>query len=123
MMKIAEYSAAGIILVLSTAVFADKHDEIRHLLSFVEQSGCEFERNGKVYESEKARSHMEIKYDYVDKYVDETEDFIKYAATESSMSGRKYQVICDGKKQASAEWLKGELSRYRTVSHSAAVSK
>lgn len=123
MMKIAEYSAACIMLFSSTAVFAGTHDEIQNLLLFVEKSGCEFERNGKVYDSGQARSHMERKYDNVDQYVDEAEDFIKYAATESSMSGRKYQVICDGKKQASAEWLKGELSRYRSVSHSAVVSK
>ncbi len=122
-MKIARYIVSLMILVSSMSVLAGKQSEIQHLLSFVEKSGCEFERNGKVYDSAKARSHMERKYGHVKKYVDEAEDFIKYAATESSMSGKKYQVTCNGKTQASAEWLKSELSRYRAGTPSAAVVK
>ena len=109
------------IMVLSSNVQADTQGEIQHLLQYVENSGCEFERNGKVYDSKEARSHIERKYNYVRKYVGETEDFIKYAATESSMSGKKYQVICDGNRQTSAGWLKTELSRYRTENTAAAA--
>jgi hypothetical protein len=97
----------------SLVVLAETQDEIQHLLRYVESSACEFERNGTVYDSKEARSHIERKYNYVESWVDETEDFIKYAATESSMSGRKYHVTCNGKRQASAEWLHDELSRYR----------
>jgi len=119
-MKIARYVAAAFLLASSSLVLADMQDEIQHLLRFVESSGCEFERNGTVYDSKEARSHIERKYDYIESRVDETEDFIKYAATKSSMSGKKYQVTCNGKKQTSAEWLHDELSRYR-ISPSAAA--
>lgn len=92
---------------------ADQPDEVEHLLQYIEQSGCEFERNGSIYNSVDARKHIERKYDYVESFVSETEDFIKYAATESSMSGRKYRVNCNGEKQTSAQWLLDELGRYR----------
>ena len=118
-MKIARYMTAAFLLASSSSVLADMEEEIRHLLGFIESSGCEFERNGTVYDSRKARSHIERKYDYIESRVDQTEDFIKYAATESSMSGRKYQVTCNGKQQASADWLRDELTRYRT-NHAAA---
>lgn len=121
MMKIARYMTAAFILSISFSVFAAMQDEIQHLLQYVEYSGCEFERNGAVYDSKEARSHIERKYDYIKSRVDETEDFIKYAATRSSMSGTKYQVTCDGKQQTSADWLRNELSRYRANPSAAVV--
>ena len=120
-MKIARYLAAVFLLVSSSLVLADMQDEIQHLLRYIESSGCEFERNGTVYDSKEARSHIERKYDYIESRVGNTEDFIKYAATMSSMSGKKYQVTCKGKEQTSAEWLHDELSRYRTSPTAAAV--
>jgi hypothetical protein len=113
MKTIARYLSLALLLFTTPLVQADMHDEIQHLLQFVENSGCEFERNGKVYDSAEARSHIEKKYDYVSSYVDETEDFIRYAATESSISGRKYHVICGDRKLTSADWLHEELLRYR----------
>lgn len=120
-MKIARYIAASCLLASSSFALADMQDEIQHLLRYIESSGCEFERNGTVYDSKKARSHIERKYDYIESRVDETEDFIKYAATESSMSGRKYQVTCNGRQQNSADWLREELSKYRASAAAAAV--
>ena len=120
-MRIARYVAAAFLLASSFMVLADMQDEIRHLLRFVENSDCEFDRNGMVYDSKEARTHIERKYDYIDSRVGNTEEFIKYAATRSSMSGEKYQVTCGGKEQASAEWLHNELTRYRTNPAAAAV--
>ena len=105
--------AAAVLFTTAFPAAADMQDEIRYLLAFVEASGCVFERNGKVYDSKKARSHIQKKYDYAKRHMDEAEDFIKYAATGSSMSGKNYHVTCSGNKQTSAEWLHGELSRYR----------
>ena len=118
---IARYTAVVFFLSISSSVFADTQDEIQHLLQYVENSGCEFERNGTIYDSREARSHIERKYNYVKSHVDETDDFIKYAATESGMSGKKYQVTCNGNKQASASWLHHELSKYRAGIPSASL--
>jgi hypothetical protein len=104
-----------LMLVMTPVVLADMQGEIQHLLQFIENSGCQFERNGTVYDSKEARTHIEKKYNYVSSYVDETEDFIKYAATESSISGRKYRVICGESQQASGDWLLQELAHYRAM--------
>lgn len=120
---IARYLGLALLLAAPLVVLADMQDEIQHLLQFVEKSGCEFERNGTVYDSKEARSHIEKKYNYVSSYVDKTEDFIKYAATESSISGRKYHVICGDNQQSSADWLHQELTRYRAEQAETAAFK
>ena len=119
MRTIARYAVATVLLSPASIALADIQGEIQHLLQYIENSGCEFERNGTVYDAKEARSHIERKYNHVKKHVDATEDFIKYAATESSISGRKYHVTCSGSKQASAEWLNNELALYRDKSSDA----
>ncbi len=121
-MKIIVNTLAPLLLLLSSAlVQADMQSEIQYLLQFVENSGCEFERNGTVYDSKEARSHIERKYEYAKSRVDQTEDFIKYAATESSISGNKYHVTCNGSRKTSASWLHNELSNYRSKQADAAA--
>ena len=90
--------------------------EIAHLLEYVAMPGCQFDRNGSWHAGSEARSHLQQKYDYLvkRKLVTDAESFIARAATESSMSGKAYQVKCgDGKPVASAVWLKEELVRFR----------
>jgi hypothetical protein len=105
--------AAALLLSLVSVAKADMQTEIQHLLQYVENSSCEFERNDSIYDSGEARSHMERKYNYVKSRIKKTEEFIMYAATESSMSGKKYYVTCNGKRQTSAEWLQNQLTSYR----------
>ena len=66
-----------------------------------------------LYDAKEARSHIERKYNYIRKRISSTEQFIRYAATESSMSGRKYHAVCNGNTITSQEWLTRELKRYR----------
>lgn len=90
--------------------------EIEHLLSRLEASGCDFFRNGQWYGGAKAKDHLQQKYDYLLKrdLVARSEDFIRLAATGSSMSGKPYQVRCKGGEPVpSADWLGEELARYR----------
>ena len=109
------------ILAFSTSMAAvsasttntEKENEIQHLLAFISDSGCTFIRNNDEHPSTKAKSHIERKYNYVKSRVSSTEDFIKYAATKSSMSGKHYMVRCNGEKQASSQWLLDELAAYR----------
>ena len=91
----------------------ERENEIQHLLTFISESGCTFIRNNDEYPSIKAKSHIERKYNYVKSRVSSTEDFIKYAATKSSMSGNHYMVSCNGEKTASSQWLLDELTAYR----------
>jgi hypothetical protein len=87
--------------------------EIDHLLNFIEESGCMFIRNSKEYKATEARDHIENKYAYIKRWVKKTEDFIKYAATKSSMTGKSYLIRCNGRDRPSAEWLQDELNRIR----------
>jgi hypothetical protein len=117
------YRTAGAMLLAATlhgaalaAPDARAQAEIRHLLDYVATPGCQFNRNDSWHAGAEARSHLQKKYDYLVKrnLVTDAESFIKGAATESSMSGKDYQVRCGGgKAQASAVYLKEELARFR----------
>lgn len=96
--------------------------EIDHLLHFVEHSGCTFIRNSASYDGVRAREHIQRKYSYILKRKKElsTEQFIRYAASRSSLSGKPYMVHCGSKTFTSESWLLEELERYRLagVDHS-----
>jgi hypothetical protein len=101
-----------------SAPLAQSREEVAHLLDYVEQSKCRFNRNGTWHEARDARLHLQKKHDYLDRkgLVPDAESFIERAASQSSMSGQAYQVRCaDGKAMPSARWLTHELSRFRNA--------
>lgn len=107
----------GVFVVLwlfAPAVWADTTCEIGRLLGFIERSQCTFIRNGDEYSAADARTHIERKYDYAKRWIETTEQFVEYTATESSTSGEAYSVTCSGRTEPSADWLKRELARIRT---------
>ena len=95
---------------------AAMQEEIDHLLNYIKTSDCVFIRNNSPHTPEKAVKHIQKKYNYLKKRIKATEDFIQGAATQSSISGKPYMIICDGKEMATADWLRAELQRYRTKS-------
>jgi len=92
--------------------------EIDYLLQYVEESRCEFYRNGSWYTASRARAHLQLKYDHLlarDR-VASAEDFIDRAATRSSMSGQPYRVRCaDGIVHDAGDWFSDALARYRAI--------
>jgi hypothetical protein len=92
---------------------ADTEIEIKHIIEYIENSKCTFIRNGKEYNTKEALVHILNKYEYTKRWIKSAEDFIKYTATKSSMSGRLYTVRCDGREILCAEWLSEELNRFR----------
>ncbi len=93
--------------------FASMQEEISHLLNFIETSDCIFIRNGSRHDPKEAVKHIEKKYNYLKKRINNTEDFIKGAATGSSISGKPYMIICNGVEMPTADWLRIELKKYR----------
>jgi hypothetical protein len=90
--------------------------EIEGLLSRLAASGCQFKRNGSWHTAEEAQAHLRRKLDYlVDRgAVASTEQFIERAATQSSISGKPYQVQCNNQVPvASSRWLLHELRLLR----------
>ena len=100
-------------LLFPTGAAAGTEEEIAHLMQTIEESDCVFTRNGKEHTGVEALGHIRTKYDYVKRKVKRAEDFIDYAATKSSMTGRPYLVRCVEEEMATAEWLKAELAEYR----------
>ncbi|GAA6136015.1 YfeK family protein [Oceaniserpentilla sp. 4NH20-0058] len=87
--------------------------EIQHLLTFVKNTQCSYIRNGTQHTGKDAVEHIKKKYDYFADDIETTEDFIRLSATKSTISGKPYRVICDGKTTSSANWLLNELAAFR----------
>jgi len=91
--------------------------EINHLLSFVENTECLFERNGTSHIGKDASEHIIKKYNYYINDIDSTEKFIDLSASKSTMSGKYYMIACKGKQKIkSQEWLLQELRKFRSQS-------
>jgi hypothetical protein len=102
------------LLVISTGAIADTQKEIEHLLKFVANTSCKYERNGTLHAGTKAKNHIQKKYNYFLDKVNTAEDFIKYSATKSTMSGKIYKIHCTNMPvQNSADWLLDELKKFR----------
>lgn len=91
--------------------------EIDQLLHYIENSTCLFLRNGSWHGSRDAANHIMSKYRYfVDRgQISSTEDFIEKSATRSSLTGKLYLVKCGAEELSSAEWLRLELARLRSL--------
>jgi len=90
--------------------------EIKYLLGLIEQSGCEFFRNGTWYDAQQAQAHLRAKYDALAAHnqIKTAEDFIEKAASNSSMSGRPYQIKCGaGAAISTGQWFSAALAQYR----------
>jgi hypothetical protein len=90
--------------------------EIFQLLNKLENSNCQFSRNGSWYTSKEARVHLQRKLEYLIEKgeITSAEQFIEVGATKSSMSGKAYWVQCPGSAQIdSGTWLTGQLKQLR----------
>lgn len=80
--------------------------EIQSLFKALQQSGCEFARNGQWYSASEASAHLQRKYSYLQKraLAPTAEDFIARAASQSSMSGKPIWCVAPAslKRTASA---------------------
>jgi hypothetical protein len=117
-----------LLLVLSTCLFVASataaslspaaRTEIDTLLSRLEASGCEFNRNGSWYTGAEAKPHLLRKLKYLADRgaVQTTEQFIDLAASGSSMSGQPYLVRCGNAAPVkSATWLLAQLQAMRSA--------
>jgi hypothetical protein len=89
-------------------------EEIAHLLKFVEDTPCRYERNGTMHSGKEASEHIRKKYDHFKDEIATAEDFIALSATKSELSGKKYRIFCEGTQPLDSDrWLLGELKKYR----------
>ena len=100
--------------LVNAELSTEQKSEIEHLLNFVKSSSCKINRNGKLHDGVNAVSHIQKKYDYFKDEIKTAEEFIKFSATKSTMSGNYYTVKCrDNRPLGTKEWLLEELRNYR----------
>ena len=90
--------------------------EIDALLTKLQTSGCQFNRNGSWYSGSEAKDHLLRKLEYFEgkSGVKSTEQFIELAASKSSSSGKLYQVKCGSEASLESQlWLTRELTALR----------
>lgn len=102
------------LILFAPIAYSSPQEEIDHLLSFVESTECQYERNGTLHNGVEAAEHIKKKADYYADDIESAEDFIAYSATKSMLSGRHYQVHRNGDLPINSEqWLKNELIKFR----------
>lgn len=87
--------------------------KIQALIATVEEShGLVFIRNGSTHDPAQAASHLRLKWKNSGKRVRTAEDFIRYCATGSSLSGKPYRIqFADGRVEESAVYFHAQLRR------------
>ncbi len=104
-------------MLFSFNVNANSQNEIDYLLRFISETSCNYERNGTLYSGSVAVKHIIKKYQYFSEDITSAEDFILYAATKSSLSGKYYKVHCENSSSLkSRDWLLRALTIYRKAS-------
>jgi Family of unknown function (DUF5329) len=112
------------LLLLSFAVFASAAQppaaetaKIEYLIREVQSlQGAQFFRNGVAYSAAAAGEHMRLKWRMAGTRVASAEDFIRYCASVSSVSGLPYTIrFADGRVVTAAQFLTKKLSEYPRV--------
>lgn len=113
-LKISLLSFAFTYAISVHAFASDIKNEIDHLLAFVENTTCQYERNGVLHVGSDAVKHINTKYNYFKDEINSAESFIELSATKSTMSGKYYMILCMGEPAIkSQDWLLQELKIFR----------
>lgn len=86
--------------------------------SLTSLKGAVFIRNGTEYDAGKAREHLQSKLAYGGDRIKTAEEFIKYCATQSSLSHKPYQIrFADGRTVETATFFKTKLKEFDEKPH------
>lgn len=114
-----KYVIAMMLLAISVISHAEEVDvmegqKIDYLIAAIETlENAEFIRNGKSYDAKSAADHLRLKRRKAKSRVKTAEDFIKYCASASSMSGKPYQIrFADGRVLLTADYLRQKLAEF-----------
>jgi Family of unknown function (DUF5329) len=90
--------------------------KIDFLINAIRDLGdAQFVRNGSAYDSRTAATHLRRKWKYAGSRVKSAEDFIRYCASASSVSGVPYQIhFADGRVMTSEAFLRQKLLDFST---------
>ena len=110
-------SALAFLLISAKSAYAtDMQSEIKHLLAYIADTSCLYERNGTTHTGPDAVLHINKKYAHFKDDIDSTERFIELSATKSTISGQYYYIVCQGKPKIKSQlWLLQELQKFRRM--------
>jgi hypothetical protein len=93
---------------------AREQQRIDYLIqSFASLKGATFIRNGTEHDAATARDHLQTKLRYAGERVKTAEQFIKYCATESSLTHQPYKIrFSDGKVTTTATFFAEKLKEF-----------
>ena len=93
---------------------AREQARIEFLIHGVETSnGVKFVRNGSEYDGVAGAKHLRMKLAYVGGRVKTAEEFVKYCASESSMTHQKYKIrLADGTTTDAAAYFNARLREF-----------
>jgi hypothetical protein len=110
---------AVLLLTVATVAYAidrtpAEEARIEYLLAVVASlQDAQFIRNGTAYDSTAAVQHMRAKLRMAAGRVKTAEDFIRYCGSESSVSGKPYEIrFPDGRVVLSADFLRQKLAEF-----------
>jgi hypothetical protein len=114
-MKFSKLTTISLLFFVSSGI-SGTQEEINHLLKFVSETKCQYERNGTMHSGKEAKEHIQKKYDYYEDDIKSAEEFIKLSATKSYMSGNHYMIHCPEQPVLkSSAWLLQELQVFRST--------
>ncbi len=87
------------------AVSESLQSQIEALIGAVAQSQCVFIRNGKQHTARESVKHISRKYAHFENEIDSIERFVDLTASRSLMTGKAYEVECEGLSMTSQSWM------------------
>lgn len=113
---------AAMLALISIVSHAEEMDamesrKIEYLIASIETlENAEFIRNGRAHDAGAAADHLRLKLRKAGSRVKTAQDFIRYCATGSSMSGKPYQIrFADGRTVATGEYLRQQLDGFEAA--------
>ena len=115
MRKIDIVIMAGL-LVTSLACARDAREQARIdyvIASLGSLKGAVFIRNGAEYDGKAAQEHLRSKLQYAGDRVKTADEFVKYCASESSITHQPYRIrFADGKSEKTADFFSSKLKEF-----------
>ena len=100
-----------------TGIEAGEAQKIEYLIASIETlKDAQFIRNDTSYDAKAAADHLRLKLRLAGSHVRSADDFIRYCASASSVSGKPYLIrFTDGREVAAEIFLRQKLAEYESV--------
>ena len=101
----------------ATDIEAAEAQKIDYLIASIETlKDAQFVRNDTSYNAKAAADHLRLKLRVAGSHVRSADDFIRYCASASSVSGKPYLIrFADGREVAAERFLRQKLKEYESV--------